>query len=229
MLQKNIIILLLLLLTGCAAAPLPPVAITPGKEIETLQGPVSFVLATKNGTMGGQGLLFYRKPGQFRLSALAPFGQIVMDVIVSGNDITCILPMQKKGWQGVMADLPESFGAGVWPLLAWVVESPPPAGPALERGFTRADGTREKVQFTAGGLVQKKRNASGDEVSYDDYRLADGVAMAHVIEITTRDGKRLKLTFDEPELNRPLADEIMTPALGGVTMLPLAELGGFEQ
>jgi hypothetical protein len=47
-----------------------------------------------------------------------------------------------------------------------------------------------------------------------------------VIEFTDRNGLRVKVTFDEPEINKPLEDTALTPNLEGVTILPLANFKG---
>jgi outer membrane lipoprotein-sorting protein len=227
MVSRYIAIFLLVLLSGCATAPVQPVTAIKGIEIETLQGPVAIALDSKTGKMGGQGVLFYRKPDQFRLSVLAPFGQVLMDIIVRGDEVLYLLQSQNKGWRGTVNDLPESLGKRIWPLMRWVVEPPRTAGPATVRDFKRPDGTYEKVYYDAAGLVQRKLNAFGDEVSYSDYRIAEGVAMPNVIEVVTGEGSRLKLTFDDPEVNQPIADEIMNPALEGMEILPLGELKAF--
>ena len=125
-----------------------------------------------------------------------------------------------------MGDLPESLGARVWPLLQWVVEPPHPAGPSLERSFTRPDGTVEKVYYDRDGFVLRKVNAIGDEVVFGDYRVAEGVAVPWRIEVETAAGDRLKLLFDEPEVNGPLDDELLQPSLAGMEILPLAQFRG---
>lgn len=227
MFYKYVVVFLLLLLSGCATPAVQPVKVIQPVEIETLQGSVAIVLDSKAGKMGGQGVLFYRKPDQFRLSVLAPFGQVLMDIIVRGDDVLYLVQSQKKGWRGTISDLPESLGKRIWPLMRWVVEPPRTAGPALVRDFERSDGTSEKVYFDVAGLVQRKINAFGDEVSYGDYRIAEGIAMPNVIEVVTGEGSRLKLSFDDPEVNQPIADEIMNPALAGMEILPLGELKAF--
>lgn len=225
MFKRSILLLLLMLLPGCAT--LRSAKVIPGTEIETLQGGVAIALDSQAGKIGGRGVLFYRRPDQFRLTVLAPFGQVLMDIIVKGDDILCLLPSQNKGWRGISSDLPESLGMRIWPLLRWVVEPPRTAGPAAVRNFVRPDGTSEKVYFDPAGLVLRKINGAGDEVVYGDYQITAGVALANVIEIVTAEGNRLKLIFDEPEINQPLEADIMSPSLAGIELLPLAQFSGF--
>ena len=226
--MKNAILLFLFLATfsGCAAVPVQQKAVQM-VAIETLQGSVNVSLSSPAGQMSGNGLLFFKRPDNFRLSILAPFGQIVLDIIVAGEQVTCLKESLKTGWQGTVADLPPTLGTKVWPLMKWIVESPQPAGPSLERFFTRADGTIEIVYYDTGGFVQRKVNGAGDEVFYSDYRISDGRALANRIELVTSEGSILQLSFDDPEINQPIDSTVLNPRLDGYKILPLKELKGF--
>lgn len=225
---KQFVLLLLLpaVLSGCGTVPVRHEAVH-GLVIETLQGPVNISLTSPAGRMSGNGFLFYQRPENFRLSILAPFGQILLDIIVAGDRVTCLRESSRTGWQGTIADLPPSLGTEVWPLLKWVVEPPHPSGPAKERTFTRVDGTIEKVYYDSAGFVQRKINGRGDEVLFDDYRINGNLAIPNRMEINTADGSRLVLTFDDPEINRPIDSTILNPRLDGYKILPLKELNGF--
>lgn len=227
MLKKTIFpLLLLIILSGCAAVPLQQ-EVVHVVAIETLQGSVNISLSTSAGQMSGNGVLFFKKPDSFRLSILAPFGQVVFDIIVAGEEVLCLSEKRKTAWQGTVADLPASLGTKVWPLLTWTVEPPHPPGPTLERFFKRADGTVEFVSYDTAGFVQRKVNATGDEVYYSDYRITGDRALPNRIEINAADGSRLVLTFDDPDLNQPIENGILTPGLAGYAILPLRELKGF--
>lgn len=226
---KQILVPLLFLavISGCASVPVEQKTVY-GDAIETLQGAVNVSLTSPAGQMSGNGFLIYKKPDNFRLSILAPFGQVVFDIIVSGEKVICLQESRKLIWQGVVGDLPPALGTKVWPLLQWILESPHPAGPSLERFFTRADGTVEIVYYEPGGLVQRKVNGAGDEVFYSDYRITGERAVAKRIELIASEGSRLVLTFDDPELNLPIDNSILNPNLAGYEIRPLGELNGFS-
>lgn len=227
MLKRLIVALLsMLALAGCAAAPVRTGPVH-GIVMETLQGGVNISLASSAGRIGGNGVLFYQRPESFRISILSPFGQVLFDTIVKGDKVICLMADRKKAWQGGMGDLPDSLGVRVWPLMKWVVEPPHPAGPALEREFTRPDGTVEKVYYDSAGFVLRKVNATGDEVVYGDYLFTENVAVATRIDLHTADGNRLQLRLEEPEVNRPIDSEIFAPQLDGYEVLPLSEFKGF--
>jgi len=225
---KSAILLLLFLITlaGCAAVPVQQKAVQM-VAIETLQGSVNVSLSSAAGRISGNGYLFFKSPDSFRLSILAPFGQVVFDIIVAGEKVICLQENRKAAWQGSIGDLPPALGMKVWPLMKWIVELPPPAGPALERFVKRADGTIEIVYYDAGGFVQRKVNGVGDEVFYSDYRITDGRAIANRIELVTSEGSRLVLTFDDPEVNLPIENSILTQSLAGYEIRPLGEFKEF--
>jgi len=225
---KKLFLPLLLLATfsGCAAVPVQQSSVH-GVAIETLQGSVNITLSSPAGQMSGNGVLFFKRPDSFRLSILAPFGQVVLDIIVEGEKVLCLRESRKTAWQGTVGDLPASLGTQVWPLMKWIVEPPHPPGPALERIFTRADGTVEKVYYDPAGFVQRKVNGTGDEVFYSDYRITDDRALPNRIEINASGGSRLVLVFDDPEINRPIENGILNPPLDGYAILPLKEFKGF--
>lgn len=227
--MKNAILPLLLLaiFSGCASVPVEQKPVY-GAAIETLQGPVNVSLTSAAGRMSGNGFLFYKKPDNFRLSILAPFGKVVFDIIVSGEKVTCLQENRKLIWQGTVGDLPPSLGTKVWPLLQWILEPPQPAGPSTERFFKRADGTVEIVYYEPGGLVQRKVNGAGDAVFYSDYRISGDRAVANRIELIASEGSRLVLTFDDPELNLPVDNTVLNPDLAGYEIRPLGELNGFS-
>jgi YD repeat-containing protein len=218
--------LVVLICAGCATTPVVPVTPVHGVAITTLQSGVSISLETAAGSTGGRGYLLFRSPDTFRLTILSPFGQTVLDLFVAGERVTCLLPSKKQAWRGTMGDLPENLGNRVWPLLQWVVEPPHPAGPALVRRFPRPDGTQETVSYDRDGFVLRKVDAAGNEVLFGDYRVAEGVAVPWQIEVRTVAGDRLKLLLDDPEVNAPLADDLLHPSLDGMDLLPLAEFRG---
>lgn len=221
-----LLLLLLAMIPGCASVPVQNRAVH-GVAIETLQGSVNVSLSSPAGQTSGNGVLFYKRPDSFRLSILAPFGQVVFDIIVAGERVTCLDQSRKTAWQGTIGDLPPSLGTRVWPLLQWAVEPPQLPGPSFERIFTRADGTTEKLYYDPAGFVQRKVNSSGDEIFFSDYRTAGDLAMPNRIEINASEGSRLVLTFDDPELNRPIEDGVLNPKLEGYEILPLAGFRGF--
>ncbi len=216
----------LTVLASCASAPLQQNAVH-GLAIDTLQGSVNISLSSPAGQMAGNGALFYKRPDSFRISILAPFGQVIFDIIVEGEQVLCLMESRKKGWQGNVSDIPGSLGTKIWPLLKWVMEPPHPPGPALERVFSRNNGTVEKIYYDTSGFVLRKVNNFSDEILYSDYQIVENIAFPGKIVIKTAAGDTLELVFNEPELNHPVESGIFTPNHEGFDILPLAEFKGF--
>jgi len=226
-LSSGVLLLCLMLLAGCATTPKPLTGIVPGRQVETLQTGVSLTVQTADKSTGGRGVLVFRTPDRFHLAILSPFGLTLMDIFVAGDQITWLFPGKNLAYQGTFADLPERGGLQAWRLMRWVVEPPPAPGPAEMREFSRPDGSRERVYYDRQGIVQRKESDTGDQVVYRDYQVVNGVPFPGVMELTDRQGDRVKLTFDDPELNQPVEDAALTPNLAGVQVLPFTAFQGF--
>jgi hypothetical protein len=47
------------------------------------------------------------------------------------------------------------------------------------------------------------------------------------MEISTPQGGTVRITFNEPQVNQPVGEEALSPALEGFTVLPFSEFKGF--
>jgi hypothetical protein len=74
--------------------------------------------------------------------------------------------------------------------------------------------------------VARKLTEDGDDVTYRDYRSIEGVPFPSAIEFQDRRGSTLKIGFDEPEINKPVAESALKPRLDGITVLSIRRLGG---
>ena len=212
---------------GCAAVPKPLAGLVPGKEVETVQSAVAISIRTPEGNRGGRGFLVFKSPDRFHLAILSPFGLTLVDVFSDGDRLTCLIPSKDTAYSGLLSELPAREGLRSWALMRWVVEKTPIAGPATERDHLTAAGRREKVYYDSRGLVVRKETEDGDRVEFEDYHAYDGVAFPSVIELATADGEDVRLTFDEPELNKPVDASVLAPQLEGVTVLPFSAFKGF--
>lgn len=218
-----IVSLLLMTLTGCAARQLPPSApLNPQAPIETLASSVALSIKAGDKGLSGRGYLVIRYPDQFRLVMLTPFGTTVAELFINGDDLLYIASSDNLAYQGKLADLPDNPALQSWRLLRWVME--PVSGEPGERQLARVtpEGALERVDFDDNGLVVRKR-IDGDEVNYGEYLSFQGVAVPQVITITDRQGITVRISLDEPEVNGPLDAASFSPALEGVTVLPLSQ------
>ncbi len=221
------LLVVLLGLTACATIPKPQTCVLPGKELETLQSSISIAVKTGDKNSGGRGYLVYERPDRFHLVVLSPFGQTVLELYMTGDRITCIVPSRDTAYNGLASELPEGNPLKNWGLMRWATERPPADGPQPGvRECIAYDGSRELVAYDRQGLVERKENAEGDKVVYRDYETVNGVALPKTVELFSRQGDRVRIVFDEPEVNQPLEAASFTPNLEGMTVLPLTAFQG---
>ena len=213
--------------SACATLPKPEVPVKPGKEVETLQSVVSLSVKSPVNSMGGNGYLIFKRPDRFHLVILAPFGITVMEVFVNGERVTCLVPSKQTAYTGKFSELPEHNALKGWSMMRWVVETPSAAnGAGGEMERLREDGRKEYLKFDERGLLQRKTNEDGDQITYSKYQQINGVAFPETIEMRDRQGNTVKVSFDEPEINQPVEETALVPSLEGYTVLPLTDFRG---
>jgi len=216
-----------LFVAGCASVPKPLTGLEPGKEVETLQSSISIAVRTAATSRGGRGYLLFKRPDRFHLAVLSPFGAPLLEVYSDGERLTCLVPAKQTAYSGPIAALPDREGLKAWAMMRWVVERTPVAGPALSRENVNSSGRRETLYYDEQGLLLRKVTEEGDQAVYRDYRSLNGVAFPAEIELSDVARNVVTITFDEPEVNKPLDDAALTPALAGMRVLPFTEFTGF--
>jgi len=219
---------LLLSLSACATAPKPLPSAAPGKQVETLQSEVSLSVRSGDKSIGGRGYLVFKQPDRFHLAVFSPFGFTLMDLFVNDQQLTCLIPAKQVAYQGLISDIPDGNALKGWGMMRWVVETPPASddNKSVTRNQITPDGRKEILFYDDRGLLASKSNEEGDRVVYRDYHDRNGVAFPSSIEISNAKGDSVHIVFDEPELNLPVEDVVLTPALEGVNVLPLTAFRG---
>ncbi len=221
--------LLMVFLSSCATIPKPVVPVKPGKEVETLQSMVNLSFKNSRGSIGGHGYLIFKRPDRFHLAVFSPFGFTMMEVYVDGDHITCLDPSKDAAYTGSLSELSDHNALKGLGMMRRVVDdsavSAAPAGGRVER--TGSNGEKEILYYDERGLLQRKENDEGDQIRYDDYRQINGVAFPAAIEIFSRTGDKVKVSFDEPEVNTPVDDTTLVPSLDGMKVLPISDFKGF--
>lgn len=219
---------LLLALSACATAPKPLPSVSPGRQVETLQSEVSLSVRSGDKSIGGRGYLVFKQPDRFHLAVFSPFGFTLMDLFVNDQQLTCLIPAKQVAYQGLISDIPDGNALKGWGMMRWVVETPPASddNKAVTRNQITPDGRKEVLCFDDRGLLASKSNEDGDRVVYRDYHDRNGVAFPSSIEISNAKGDSVHIVFDEPEINQPVEDVVLNPALEGVNVLPLTAFRG---
>lgn len=213
-------------LSACATKPLPPLVFTPGAEVESVQSEVSLSFSSPLGSGGGRGYLVFRKPDRSHLVILTPFGTTVMEAFTNGDRLTIVIPSKEIAYSGTFDEIPAKAGLEGWKAMRWIVEGEPAGSGEANGELVRVNrqGKRETVWFNAAGLVARKLTEDGEEAVYREYRSIDGVPFPSTIEYRDRRGSTLKIGFDEPEINRPVAESALQPRLDGITVLSIRRL-----
>jgi hypothetical protein len=229
-LAKKLLLIPALLLTfsACATAPQPLPSTKPGKQVETLQSEVSLSVRSGEKQIGGRGYLVFKQPDRFHLAVFSPFGFTMMDLFVAADRITCLIPAKQTAYQGLVSDIPSDNALKGWGMMRWVVEPAPVSegNQATTQEVITPEGKKEILCYDDRGLLSSKTNEEGDRVVYKDYHDRNGVAFPSSIEISNAKGDSVRLLFDEPEVNQPVDDDVLTPPLEGVDVLPLTAFRG---
>ena len=219
---------LLLLLAGCAPRAVSPLVFTPGAVVESVQSEVSLSFSSLQGSGGGRGYLVFQRPDRAHLVVLSPFGTTVMEAFTSGDRLTIVIPSREVAFTGTFNEIPPRAGLQGWKSLRWIVEGESDARgePGGETVRVNREGKRETVWYNDLGLVARKVTEDGQEVVYREYRSVEGVPFPSAIEFQDRGGTTLKIGFDEPEINKPVAESALQPRLEGITVLSIRRMGG---
>lgn len=223
-----IVSLIVFSLSACATALKPLPSVKPGMAVETLQSEVSLSVRAGGKSMSGRGYLVFKNPDRFHLAVLTPFGTTLMDVFMSEDRITCLIPSKQTAYQGLVSELPDRNALKGWGMMRWVVDTPQAEdgeGAGI-REYRAADGRKELLSYDDRGLLVYKMNEDGDRVMYGEYHDRNGVAFPSSIEMANRQGDTVKIVFDEPELNQPVEDAVLNPNLEAVELRPLADFRG---
>lgn len=215
-------LLLAATLFGCAAQKKPLTGLVPGREVETVQSSVSLSATSNERSTAGRGYFVFKAPSQFHLAVLSPFGQSILEAYIDRNLFTCLVPSRQIAYAGHLAELPEQSALKSLDLLQWVMAPAPFPVPAAPPGETVVvSGVRYFIDEI--GMVKRKVNEEGDEVVYEGHRAVEGVPFPETVVIRNRYGATVRVTFEEPQLNRPVEASDLTPDFSGMTVLPLTE------
>jgi len=218
----------ILITAGCATAPKPQVPLRPGATLETVSAMVSISVKAPQGSTGGHGYMLYKKPDRFHLVMLTPFGTTALETFSADDRLTILIPSKGTAYSGSFTDMPENSPLRGWRMIKLMAVDQPLFDPG-KKGIVEksGEGSGEITSwYDDTGLLTRKRFATGEEVFFRDYQSADGVPFPSVVEFTDGNGSRVKITFDEPEINKPVEDAALTPNLEGITILPLISIKG---
>jgi outer membrane lipoprotein-sorting protein len=218
--------LYLLLQSGCMTVrPMAEIRYTDGAVAESLSSNVSLSYVSPDQSISGSGVLMFRKPDQIRAVILSPFGSVLQEVYIHGEQVTIIYAGNGTAFNGSYMELPGKSKFSGWRNIHWLIDIDPPEfsrrATVIER--TNRYGHQEKAVFE-NGLLISKTTAEGDTVWYNRYSTVKGVAFPLEIIYKSVANEKFTIQFEEPEINVPFADGAFTANLSKYRVYPLSVL-----
>ncbi|MDD2851741.1 MAG: lipoprotein insertase outer membrane protein LolB [Desulfuromonadaceae bacterium] len=220
------LVILPLLIAGCASVRTPAeLHYMDGAIIESLSSNASLSYTTPDRSDSGSGVLMFRKPDQLRMIILSPFGSVLQEIFVTGQNVTIIDTGNGIAFSGTVQELPKTGNFAGWQYVHWLIDMDPPSSSYGTKSVERVNrfGDSERAVFE-NGLVVSKSIADVGCVKYSNYTALQGIAVPHEITYEAVTGERLVIKLEEPEINLPVSDAIFTPKLNTLRVYPLSIL-----
>ena len=214
------------LLSGCLTArQTTDLAYVNDTEIASLSSTVSLKYASPDRNISGSGYIMYRQPDQIRVVLLSPFGSVLQDVYVSGDQVTVIDTGNGIVFSGSYADLPDKGDFSGWRHIHWLMDIDQPGRSRATAAIQRINrfGQPETVVFE-NGLLVSKTTAEGGHASYARYTTVQGAVLPLEIVYETAAKELFTILLEEPEVNVVFADTAFTPNVGKHPVYPLSRL-----
>jgi hypothetical protein len=218
----------LLLAAGCASVPKVQVPFRAGTTVETLASAVAISVKAPRVNTGGRGYMLFQRPDRFHLVMLTPFGTTALETFSADDRLTILIPSKGEAYTGTFADMPADSPLQGWRMIRLLAADESFYDPMKRGAVEKRSGTMGEITsyYNGTGLLEKEAFSGGEEVSFRGYLSADGVPFPGIIEFTDNNGSRVKITFDEPEVNGTLDSAALSPNLEGIKLLPLASFKG---
>jgi outer membrane lipoprotein-sorting protein len=213
-------------LFGCMSVrPMEELKYADGSVAESLSSNVSLSYVSSDKNISGSGVLMFRKPDQIRAVILSPFGSVLQEVYVNGEQVSIIDSGNGTAFSGSYMDLPGKSNFSGWRNIHWLIDIDPPVfsrrTTVIER--TNRYGHQEKAAFV-NGLLISKITAEGESVWYNRYTTVKGVAFPLEIIYKTVSNEKFTIQLEEPEINVHFADGAFIANLSKFRVYPLTVL-----
>jgi hypothetical protein len=219
---------LFLLTAGCASIPIEQPPYRAGATLETLTAAVTISVKAPQGSTGGRGYMVFQRPDRFHLVILTPFGTTAVETFSADDRLTILIPSRGEAYSGTFDELPAESPLRGWRMIRLMAVDEPLYDPVKRGAVEKSDSSAGEITsyYDGAGLLERKAFSGGEEVFFRNYRSEKGVPFPGTIEFTDRNGSRVKVAFDEPEINGPLDEAALVPNLKGIALLPLSSLKG---
>ncbi|OGU14302.1 MAG: hypothetical protein A2076_08545 [Geobacteraceae bacterium GWC2_53_11] len=198
---------------------------TGGVAVESFSSNAMFSYASSDRSFSGRGILLFRKPDQIRAVILSPFGSVLQEVYIRGEQITIIDPANGKAFSGNYMELPEKGNLSGWRYIHWLLDIDTPdslrGSEIIDR--TNKFGDNEKAVFE-NGLLMSKKSPVGGHVSYGMYSTVQKTVFPLEITYETVKDEKFIIQLEDLEINLTLAENSFTPDLVKLRVYPLSSL-----
>jgi hypothetical protein len=156
---------------------------------------------------------------------LSPFGSVLQEIYVSGEQVTIIDAGNGIAFSGNYRELSEHGDLSAWRHIHWLIDIDPPDKARNSSTLERINrfGEPEQAVFE-NGLLVSKRTATAGHVRYGGYKAVDGVAFPLEITYESVNLEKFTMILDEPEINTVFAEGTFTPNLAKYRVYPLSSL-----
>jgi outer membrane lipoprotein-sorting protein len=199
-----------------------------GATLETVAAMVTISVKTPQINTGGHGYMVYQRPDRFHLAVLTPFGTTAMEIYSSNDRLTIVIPSKGEAYTGAFDEIQGDSPLRGWRMLRLMAVDEPLFDPAKQGTVEKSRKASGEITsfFDGTGLLVQEKFSSGEEVFFRNYQSEEGVPFPSAIEFIDRSGSRVKITFDDPEINKPVDNAALIPNLEGMSLLPLASFKG---
>jgi outer membrane lipoprotein-sorting protein len=214
------------ILSGCLALRTPlDVTYTNGAVVDSLSSNVTLAYSSSVRSISGSGIFMFRKPDHIRAVTLSPFGSVLQEVYISGEQVTIIDTGNGTAFSGTQNDLNDKGIFNGWRYIQWAIDIDPPDSMQNNSSIERINkyGQQERASFKNGLLISKVTAEAG-HVTYGRYTAIQGVALPLEIKYVTVANEQFSIVFEDPEINVPFLEGVFAPNLTKLRMYPLSSL-----
>jgi len=167
----------------------------------------------------------FHKPDQIRVILLSPFGSVLQEVYVDGEQVTIIDAGNGVAFRGNYLDLPDKGEFRSWRHINWLINMEPFDSSRRTEVIERTNrfGHSEKATFE-NGLLISKTIASGGTARYGKYTAINGAPLPQEITYETAAEEKITIYLENPEINIPFKEDAFTPDLSKLRVYPLSVL-----
>lgn len=167
----------------------------------------------------------FQKPDHVRVVILTPFGTILQEVYMHGEQVTIVDPGNAIAFSGRYEDLPDKGDFSGWRFIYWLIDID---APDSQRGTVAIERTNRfnqvETAFFDSGVLISKRRADGGFVSYNRYTAVQGAVFPFEITYNTAAKETFSVIFEDPEINVLMSEKSFLPDLKNIRILPLSSL-----